>query len=229
LRKGTLFRKAVRVRIDASVSFPPGWTTAQLQRILLRNRFEGVIAHGEPFEDAPEWILGWIGPPGAPDHPRLAAIVSGLEDAAETVRRNLAAEIAEHDLTAIAEFATTHPDARIVVPRTAGAGFGPTPDKKWLAGLAALARTPNVFLKIDGFLSAPPPHGPWIQAALEHFGPQRCIYGSGWPLYTTPGTWKEALACFTQSIGARSIEFREHVLGGTAWEAYGVSTLTSRK
>lgn len=216
------------MRIDASVSFPSGWTTAQLQRILVRNRFDGVIAHGEPFEDAPDWILGWIGQPGAPDHPRLLAIESSLADAAETVRRGLAAEVTG-ELSAIAEFAKAHPEARIVIPRTAGAAFGGPPDREWLDGAAAAAELKNVRIKIDGFLTGSPPHAPWIQAALQIFGASRCIYGSGWPESTSPGTWKEALACFTQSMGARTIDFREQVLGGTAMEVYRVSTLTSRK
>jgi L-fuconolactonase len=37
------------------------------------------------------------------------------------------------------------------------------------------------------------------------------------------GTWKEALAAFTQSIGAQPIETREKLLGGTARLFYGIA------
>ena len=36
------------------------------------------------------------------------------------------------------------------------------------------------------------------------------------------GTWKEALAAFTQAIGAQTMETREHLLGGTARRFYRI-------
>jgi L-fuconolactonase len=46
------------------------------------------------------------------------------------------------------------------------------------------------------------------------------MYGSDWPSYLPEGTWKEALAAFTQAIGAQTIETREQLLGGTAARFY---------
>jgi L-fuconolactonase len=49
------------------------------------------------------------------------------------------------------------------------------------------------------------------------------MYGSDWPSYLPVGTWKEALAAFTQAIGAQTMEVREQLLGGTAMRFYGES------
>ena len=49
------------------------------------------------------------------------------------------------------------------------------------------------------------------------------MFGSGWPAGLPEHTWKESLAAFTQSIGARPIELREQLLGATAARFYGIA------
>jgi predicted TIM-barrel fold metal-dependent hydrolase len=48
------------------------------------------------------------------------------------------------------------------------------------------------------------------------------MFGSDWPNTLPEYTWKAALALFTQSIGAQTIETREQLLGGTAARFYGI-------
>ena len=90
------------------------------------------------------------------------------------------------------------------------------------------AQHPNLFAKISGLITDVP--GQWkaaefqpaVRAALAAFGPERVMYGSDWPSYLPEGTWKEALAAFTQSIGAQTLETREQLLGGTARRFYRI-------
>ena len=42
------------------------------------------------------------------------------------------------------------------------------------------------------------------------------------PAICPNGTWKEALAAFTQAIGPQTLETREHLLGGTARRFYRI-------
>jgi L-fuconolactonase len=94
------------------------------------------------------------------------------------------------------------------------------------AGVAA--QHPNVFAKISGLITGVP--GQWkaadfqpaVRATLSAFGPERVMYGSDWPSYLPEGTWKEALAAFTQAIGPQTLETREHLLGGTARRFYRI-------
>ena len=89
-------------------------------------------------------------------------------------------------------------------------------------GAPSLARYANVFAKISGLIAHAPTQWkaaefqPAVRAVLAAFGPQRVMYGSDWPSYLPVGTWKEALAAFTQAIGPQTMEAREHLLGGTA-------------
>jgi L-fuconolactonase len=81
-------------------------------------------------------------------------------------------------------------------------------------------------VKLSGLITDAPTQwkaaefAPWARAALEAFGAERVMYGSDGPSYLPAGTWKEALAAFTQAIGAQSIETREQVLGATARRFY---------
>jgi L-fuconolactonase len=86
----------------------------------------------------------------------------------------------------------------------------------------------NVFAKISRLITDAPTRWkaaefqPAVQAALAAFGPERVMYGSDWPSYLPVGTWKEALAAFTQAIGPQTLETREQLLGGTARRFYRI-------
>ena len=197
-----------------------------------------------------DWLRGVCGVPGAPDHPRLLAIEArwpNIEAIHEASARGLVAEVScgMLSLGAVARFAAEHPRARLTVLRAGGARFDPgpgasRPDPVWLDGMTQLAACANVRLKINGLLNDAPdgdPAGsgpssvgwrveryqPWIATALRLFGEGRAMYGSDWPLSLARGaSWKESLACFTQSMGPRTMAYREAVLGGVAAEWYGI-------
>ena len=48
------------------------------------------------------------------------------------------------------------------------------------------------------------------------------MYGSDWPSYLPEGTWKEALAAFTQAIGPHTLETREQLVGRHRARFYGI-------
>jgi L-fuconolactonase len=140
-------------------------------------------------------------------------------------------------LSAVARFAAEQQRARITVIRMGGARYRGPVDAPWDTGMAELAVCPNVRLKINGLLNNAPPgdpegwgpssvgwrvenYKPWITSALRLFGEGRAMYGSDWPVCMANATWKESMACFTQSMGPRTEAFRESVLGGSAAEWY---------
>jgi L-fuconolactonase len=102
---------------------------------------------------------------------------------------------------------------------------------QWARETEQAAKIPNLAMKISGLTSLNLPHpwkaahlAPFVQHAIACFGPERLLFGSGWPGCRAGGSWKESLAAFTQSIGAHSIDFREQLLGGTAARLYKVLT-----
>lgn len=96
----------------------------------------------------------------------------------------------------------------------------------WAADLGALAALPNVWCKLSGLATEAGPAmrtstalRPWLAHALEVFGPERCMFGSDWPLLTEVSSyegWVEAVdAVLDGDDGAR-----ESVFGGTARRVY---------
>ena len=81
--------------------------------------------------------------------------------------------------------------------------------------------SPNVYCKLSGLRRFDDPR-PRVRLPSSLFGPGRLMFGSDWPHGLPDHTWKAALALFTQSIGAQTIEVREELLGGTAARVYGI-------
>ena len=89
---------------------------------------------------------------------------------------------------------------------------------------------PQVYCKLSGMITEADPKlrmadqlRPYVSHVMRIFGPDRLMFGSDWPVCMLAGTWKEALAAFTQSIGAQPIEVREKLLGETAQRFYGIA------
>ncbi|MGD0778880.1 MAG: amidohydrolase family protein [Candidatus Solibacter sp.] len=229
-------------RIDSHQHFTPEYTPSLLFPILRRNRFDGTVAIAQgPSVDETRWLLslasehdfiravvGWadLADPRLGEvldeyqrHPKFRGVCftfagelpPGL---GELQRRGLTLDVSAGFTPAIVE---TYPELRVAIDRVGAPGAAVPP---------SLARYPNLFAKISGLITHAP--GQWkaaefqpaVRALLAAFGPQRAMYGSDWPAYLPVGTWKEALAAFTQAIGPQSMETREHLLGGTARRFY---------
>ena len=229
-------------RIDSHQHFTREYTPSLLSPILRRNRFDGSVAVAQsPSVDETRWLLalasehdfiravvGWadLADPRLGQildeyqrHPKFRGLCSAFQPElpqglGELERRGLTLDVGAGFTPAIAE---TYPDLRVAID-----GVG-TPRA---AVPPSLPQYPNVFVKISGLITHAP--GQWkaaefqpaVRVLLAAFGPARVMYGSDWPAYLPVGTWKEALAAFTQAIGPQSMETREHLLGGTARRFY---------
>jgi len=138
----------------------------------------------------------------------------------EEVQHGLAA-VAEADLTydllvrarelrAATETVRRHPDLRFVLDHVAKAPRDPDEHAAWERGVAALAELPNVTCKISGLFTEADPEGT-VERALRWFGPERCMWGSDWPVCTLAGDYADGLAL----VGDDAC-----VLAGTAVETY---------
>src|ERR1019366_8869945 len=131
-------------------------------------------------------------------------------------------------LPLVQRIAEQEPTLRIAIGHLARPRFDSTPAAEWLRGMETAARLPNVFCKVSGLLTGQrtawtaAPLRSFVEHVLSVFGANRLMFGSEWPACLPAATWKETLAAFTQSIGARSIEVREQLLGGTAARFYGL-------
>ncbi len=117
-------------------------------------------------------------------------------------------------LEAAVETAHRHPTVRFVLDHVAKR---PRDDRDWRAGVTALAACPNVVCKISGLFTE---HSPEETAALalDWFGPERCMFGSDWPVSTLAVPYAQTLAVAGED---------ENVLGGTAIRTYHLASALS--
>jgi L-fuconolactonase len=92
-------------------------------------------------------------------------------------------------------------------------GFALHRDHVWckLSGMAEEA---------DWTLWTPNDLKPFIDRALEVFGPNRCMFGSNWPVCLLAGDYRRIKNALEQCIAALSADERAEVMGGSAIAAY---------
>jgi L-fuconolactonase len=166
-------------------------------------------------------------------HPKFRGVCwSGEGEVAvgltEVERRGLTLDVAPN-LQMVAQVAERFPGLRIVIDHLGRLSLAPMPFDEWARGLEIAAQAPTVYGKLSGLITDTPTRWtatqfqPYARHALRTLRPDRVMFGSDWPSYLPVGTWKEALAAFTQAIGAQTMEVREQLLGGTAMRFYGES------
>jgi L-fuconolactonase len=118
------------------------------------------------------------------------------------------------------------PDLRIVIdhlgkPPIFERGFEP-----WGSLLARAARMPNVFAKISGLDAGESDRwtaadiAPYVDHALELFGPDRLMFGSDWPVAILRGGYAKVWHETNAALAGLSRNERKRILGGTAVEVY---------
>lgn len=218
-----------------------------VERILKRNRFDGLIAvQLTPTEDETRWLLELaardamiLGVVARADFGRVGEFVDRTklvgawlqaEDATvdelyALARRNLACELAAgpETLDRVHRLAEAVPELQVVIPHMGRPPFGAEGFAEWAAAMEGIARhCPQVTVKLSGLL---PPGMPEVEKAVQHllgaFGPGRLMFASNWPFcLEATDAWKKVLATFTQALGAQTMEVRAKILGETAARVY---------
>jgi L-fuconolactonase len=123
-------------------------------------------------------------------------------------------------LPVLAGIAARHPGLTLIVDHM---GFGrETMDAHALAGaarVAALARCPNVFVKVSAlpyFTSEPYPfrnlHEP-LRRVIEAFGPRRCFWGSDLSRMLEHCSYRQGVTHFTQELDFLSADDLDWIMG----------------
>jgi L-fuconolactonase len=235
------------LRIDSHVCFSERHPPEHLQAILQRNRFDGavLVVEGRLLPAVPPHILGMVVRNGPidprtldryQDHPGFRGICRSLDQGGpagveELARRGipLDVEMRPGHFPELLRLAESQPGLRVAIDHMARPGFERGMSGEWARGMEAAARLPQIYCKVSGLLTeverfpwSAAPMRPFVQHALAVFGPARLMFGSEWPARLPEAIWKESLAAFTQSIGARTLAEREELLGGTARRFYGI-------
>ena len=118
------------------------------------------------------------------------------------------------------------PELRIVIDHL---GKPPIATKKfepWGSLFARAAQMPNVFAKVsgldvgDGNAWAAADIAPYLDHALELFGPKRLMFGSDWPVAVLRGGYSKVWYETNLALASLSDNERHCILGGTAFAFY---------
>lgn len=135
--------------------------------------------------------------------------------------------IYERHLPQTIKFVDRHPNQIFVLdhvakPRVAAHELSP-----WRERFAELAKRPNVYCKLSGLLTEADHHAwkeadvtPYINVALETFGPQRLMFGSDWPVLLLAAAYGEWVSIVETVVGKLSENEQQRIWHDTAQKAY---------
>ncbi len=193
----------------------PQDTADRLAELRVDRRVVGVrnLIHDQPD---PDWIL-------RPDVDEGLDILESMGipfDYVAVLPRHL-----EHVPTLLEK----HPCLQLVIDHLAKPPIGLDDWEPWWTLIEAAAQHPLVHAKISGLYGArdlvswtPASIRPFVDRALELFGPHRLMYGGDWPICVAAGGYDRILAGVAEALSDLSDDARAQVMGGTAMDFYSI-------
>jgi L-fuconolactonase len=137
--------------------------------------------------------------------------------------------IFERQLPAALALTTRLPNQPFVVDHLAKPRIKERALEPWASRMRELARRPNVMCKLSGLVTEADWHNwraadlrPYLDVALEAFGPTRLMWGSDWPVCLLAAPYERVLGIIVEYVSALSASERGAVLGGNAVQFYGL-------
>lgn len=137
----------------------------------------------------------------------------------------------ERQLPAAIEFVRRFPAQRFVLDHIAKPKIAARELSPWRERIRELAEFPNVACKISGMVTEanwktwrPEHFRPYLDVALDAFGPERLMYGSDWPVCTLAASYQEVHSLAEGFASAFSAEERAGFFGGVAERWYQLPT-----
>jgi len=170
------------------------------------------IRHQVHDEPDPEWLLG-------DEVQRGIAAVGQAGLAYDLLVRT-------RELPAALVTVRRHPDVRFVVdhaakPRIVDGAM----DQAWAKALAPLSDEANIVCKLSGLVTEADWNAwtaeqlrPYVTRVLEWFGPQRCMFGSDWPVCLVAASYEQVVTSMREIVGDD-----DDVFGATAHRVYRLS------
>jgi L-fuconolactonase len=176
-------------------------------------RFVGVrhLIHTEPD---PDWLL-------------REPVLEGLGLLAQRgLTFDVVAVLPRH-LEHVTTLAERYPSLRFVIDHLAKPPIMQQGWQPWSELLERAAAHPNVFAKLSGLNTAADPQTwtaadlqPYVDRALELFGPSRLMYGGDWPVAILAGDYAKVWSETTSVLSQLDQADRDLILGGTATDFY---------
>jgi len=135
--------------------------------------------------------------------------------------------VRNHQISEVTKLAELCPEVTFVLNHLGKPDVAAGQWTGWLQDIKAMARLDNVRCKLSG-LTTEADDGTrgtnkirrYLRAAVDAFGPDRCMFGSDWPiasLHISYAGWVSLVLDSVSDLGARE---RDRVMRGTALEVY---------
>jgi len=179
-------------------------------------------------------------------HPKLKAVRHVLQDEPDDnyiLREDLNRGIAllkefglrydilifERHLPQTIAFVDRHPDLTFILDHVAKPRISDGILSPWRENMRELGRRANVYCKLSGMATEADPHAwtpeqirPYMEVALEAFGPRRLMFGSDWPVCLLAVHYPRWIAVVREFAASLLQAEQERLFGETAIEAYGL-------
>jgi L-fuconolactonase len=131
------------------------------------------------------------------------------------------------EMPAALEVARGEPGMRFVVNHLAKPPIASGELEPWATSLRDLAAEPNTWCKVSGLVTEADRAAwtvdrlrPYVDHALDIFGPDRLLFGSDWPVCLVAASYETVFETAATLTGTLSPAERAEVFGGTAQRAY---------
>src|SRR6266516_6853276 len=121
------------------------------------------------------------------------------------------------------------PELRLVVDHMAKPPVASGEVKDWAKEIKAVAAFPNVHCKLSGLVTeanhtswSADDLRPFVDCALEFFGPERLMFGSDWPVCLLAASYDQVLGSFKSLLMGLSEDDRSRVFRDNAAEFYAL-------
>jgi L-fuconolactonase len=197
----------------------PDRAAVMLERLQRDDRVVGVRALIHSYDD-PGWIL-------RPDVDQGLGVLERAGAAFDFVVGSPAA------MALLPELSARHPGLSIVLDHLGKPPVGGTADEHaaWRTLLADAAANPRVAAKVSGLYAASGAMGDWtldairpfVDDALELFGPERLMVGGDWPISVLAGGYERVWDALLALAAELAPEESAALLGGTAARVYALA------
>ena len=191
----------------------PGEAAVALDLLQALPKFAGIrnLIHDQPD---PDWLL----------RPDVGEGLALLERAG--VPFDVVAVLPRH-LEHVPVLSQRHPDLRMVLDHLSHPPMGETGWEPWRTLITNAAANPNVFAKVSGlYPSDSDAVRPFVEFAVELFGPGRLMFGSDWPVAELDGGYERVSGSLLGILGELPDAARAAILGETARAFYGLAPAT---
>ncbi|WP_326639832.1 amidohydrolase family protein [Nonomuraea fuscirosea] len=197
----------------------PEEAAGALERYRRHPKFAGIrhLIHDEPD---PDWLL-------------QDTVIEGLRLlAAADLPFDVVAVLPRH-LEHVPVLAERVPGLRMVIDHLAKPPIREKGWEPWASLLARAAACPGVYAKVSGLNTAAAPDWtgedlrPYVEHAVELFGPDRLMFGSDWPVVTLAGDYARVWRETRVALSGLDEAGKAQVLGGTATRFYRIGEVAA--